>query len=116
MNSNSGTPTHKKLDPTMVSSRGTLASGAAGSVGGASAAAPQRPVPPAQTPPPPPQPPVQQPPTQSYQSNPMGTPPATGNGVPGQRNFTTNGSLPSRALPVMDDPDDEVDVPPFMRR
>jgi cell division protein FtsZ len=27
-----------------------------------------------------------------------------------------NGSLPSRAVPVTEDPDDEVDVPPFMRR
>jgi cell division protein FtsZ len=27
-----------------------------------------------------------------------------------------SGSLPGRAVPVTDDPDDEVDVPPFMRR
>jgi cell division protein FtsZ len=29
---------------------------------------------------------------------------------------TGTGGLPSRPLPVTDDPDDEVDVPPFMRR
>ncbi|HYQ66024.1 MAG TPA: cell division protein FtsZ, partial [Actinophytocola sp.] len=29
---------------------------------------------------------------------------------------TGGGSLPSRAVPVTDEPDDEVDVPPFMRR
>ncbi|HET9140610.1 cell division protein FtsZ, partial [Actinophytocola sp.] len=103
----SGTPTHKKLDPTMVSSRGTVAAGAAGQV--------QRPAtpPPAQPAPPPPvqPPPVQQ---QTFQSaNPLTTPAA--NGVPGQRN-TTPGTLPGRAVPVVDDPDDEVDVPPFMRR
>jgi cell division protein FtsZ len=45
----------------------------------------------------------------------MGNPPPSSNGVPGQRN-STPGSLPSRAMPVVDDPDDEVDVPPFMRR
>ncbi|MBB5805151.1 cell division protein FtsZ [Saccharothrix ecbatanensis] len=28
----------------------------------------------------------------------------------------TGGTLPNRAVPVTDDPDDEVDVPPFMRR
>ncbi|HEV2781981.1 MAG TPA: cell division protein FtsZ [Actinophytocola sp.] len=100
----SGTPTHKKLDPTMVSSRGPVASGSAGQV-----QQPQRPVPPVQTPPP--APPVQ-PPAPPRASTP---PPANNHGVPGQRSGTP-GSLPSRAMPVVDDPDDEVDVPPFMRR
>jgi cell division protein FtsZ len=102
----SGTPTHKKLDPTMVGSRSTVASAAAGQV-----AQQQRPVaPPVQTPPPPVQ---QRPPAPSY-ANPMGNGNPQQPGVPGQRN--TPGSLPSRALPVLDEPDDEVDVPPFMRR
>ncbi|NBH04417.1 cell division protein FtsZ, partial [Amycolatopsis sp. SID8362] len=58
-------------------------------------------------------------------------PPATGGqpsgGLPqpggGSRGYSpigsnpTQGSLPGRAMPVHDDPsDDEVDVPPFMRR
>jgi cell division protein FtsZ len=123
----SGTPTHKKLGPTMVGSRGPVASGAAGQV------QQQRPVPPVQTPPPtpPPAPPVTQPPpapprahTPTHHqpanpvpaTNPMSSqPPNRDHGVPGQRN-STPGSLPSRAVPVFDDPDDEVDVPPFMRR
>ncbi|MEU4803301.1 cell division protein FtsZ [Actinosynnema sp. NPDC023587] len=32
------------------------------------------------------------------------------------RPLAQSGTLPSRAVPVTDDPDDEVDVPPFMRR
>jgi cell division protein FtsZ len=35
---------------------------------------------------------------------------------PRPRNPGTGGSLPGRAVPVTDEPDDEVDVPPFMRR
>ncbi|HEU5471540.1 MAG TPA: cell division protein FtsZ [Actinophytocola sp.] len=102
----SGTPTHKKLDPTLVGSRGPVAAGTAGQVQHRPAA-PAQPVPPAA-------PPAQTPPKQGFQStNPMSaTNPATGNGVPGQR----GGTLPGRTTPVVDDPDDEVDVPPFMRR
>jgi cell division protein FtsZ len=37
-------------------------------------------------------------------------------GMPPVGNHNGSGSLPSRAVPVTDDPDDEVDVPPFMRR
>jgi len=104
----SGTPTHKKLDPTMVSSRSAVASGAAGQVQ-RPAAQPAQPAPPA-----PPVQPQPAPPRQGFQStNPMSAPAAT-NGVPGQRNTAQSG-LPGRAVPV-DDPDDEVDVPPFMRR
>ncbi|MFL6143443.1 MAG: cell division protein FtsZ [Labedaea sp.] len=110
----SGTPTHKKLDPMVVGARGSLAAGAAGQVQRAAGAQPAAPPqPPA---PQPPAPPVSQPvpPQPSYSnSNPMGSP--SGNGVPGQRN-STPGGLPNRAMPVVDDPDDEVDVPPFMRR
>ena len=45
-----------------------------------------------------------------------GLPPASrpGNGYPASPEH--RGSLPSRAVPVPEDPDDEVDVPPFMRR
>jgi cell division protein FtsZ len=111
----SGTPTHKKLDPTMVSSRGTVASGTAGQVSGRPAtpppAAPTQPSAPA--PPPVQHPPVSAPPEPA--SKLWGSSPVSGNGVPGQR-ISTPGSLPSRAMPVVDDPDDEVDVPPFMRR
>jgi cell division protein FtsZ len=42
---------------------------------------------------------------------------AAGRGYSPLGSNSTQGSLPGRALPVHDDPaDDEVDVPPFMRR
>jgi cell division protein FtsZ len=49
------------------------------------------------------------------------TGPSTGHGVSHNVSHNANhagttGGLPSRAVPVTDDPDDEVDVPPFMRR
>ena len=129
-----GTPTHKKLDPTAVASRSTTASAQSGQVGGSgqSSTTPEQQQAPA-TPPvqhqqprqqPQPQPQVQQAAhqpqqrTSSYSSNgygnPTSAPPAqrgTQQSLPG-----TTGSLPSRAVPVTEDPDDEVDVPPFMRR
>ena len=123
----SGTPTHKKLDPTMVSSRTPVASAQSGQV--SSPPAPERPAAPAPAPAPQPaqaQAPVQQrpqaqtapPPRQatSGYSNPMGTsvPPTSSSTQRGTQG--TAGSLPSRAVPVTDEPDDEVDVPPFMRR
>lgn len=126
-----GTPTHKKLDATAIGSRGSTVSGQAGQV-----STPPRPVVPAaagSTPPPapapeppapaaPPQASVQQQPTAppprqaaSGYGNPMGggVPPSGG---PTRRGGQGSGSLPSRAVPVTDEPDDEVDVPPFMRR
>jgi cell division protein FtsZ len=144
----SGTPTHKKLDPTMVSSRSTtVAPAQSGQVHPPSTSqshATRPEPPPAQEPPqvqqhtqpayntPPAAPQHQtQPPanastthqtappprqaTASY-SSPMGNasvPPAP---AVRPRNPSTGGSLPSRAVPVTDEPDDEVDVPPFMRR
>ncbi|WP_434440375.1 cell division protein FtsZ [Lentzea sp. E54] len=139
----SGGPTHKKLEPTALSSPQRTATGP---IASASAAPTHVPQPVAQTPPPvvqappaqpvaqqaqqaqpvqpvqpevrqaPPvsQPPVSQPPT----SVPLQPSPSQGNGyVPGvPRSLSQNGSLPSRPVPVTDDPDDEVDVPPFMRR
>ncbi|HEX3592879.1 MAG TPA: cell division protein FtsZ [Pseudonocardiaceae bacterium] len=147
----SGTPTHKKLDPRgAVASRGAVAAASAGQVatpapqsstpatGSAPATQPER------TPAPEPRPSVTQqpsrtePPTprpapayggyvgqrdrdrESYQapsapvnhsSTRPGMPPS---GLPDHR--TGTGGLPSRAVPVTEDPDDEVDVPPFMRR
>ncbi|MFJ8961054.1 cell division protein FtsZ [Lentzea sp. NPDC102401] len=127
----SGGPTHKKLEPTALSSQPRTATGPIASA----TAVPthvQQPV--AQTPPPVQAPPVQQPvqhvqqaqpevrqapPVQQPQTTvPPQPSPAQGNGyVPSvPRSLSPNGSLPSRPVPVTEDPDDEVDVPPFMRR
>jgi cell division protein FtsZ len=130
-----GTPTHKKLDATAIGSRaGSTASGQAGEV--ARPAVPPATAPVAETPAPkpPPEPEANSatpPPATSQQpsapaprqaaagygngSNPMGgsVPPSGGTA---RRPAAGSGSLPSRAVPVTDDPDDEVDVPPFMRR
>ncbi|WNV91839.1 cell division protein FtsZ [Umezawaea sp. Da 62-37] len=117
----SGGPTHKKLEPQVLSSpqRGTVVTGQSGQV---NPPAPQPPV--DQAPPPvPPRPtavpvqaqsqPVQS--TGSFQT-PQPTMPRTfsQSNLPNQHG--SGSSLPSRPLPVTDDPDDEVDVPPFMRR
>jgi cell division protein FtsZ len=121
----SGTPTHKKLDPTMVQSRSatTTATAQAGQVTRPAEPEPPQP-PPVQTPPP-----VQQPQPQ-YQQAPVQQPAPTyqaprveraNPSLPGQRSFERpepgrTGHLPSRVTPITEDPDDEVDVPPFMRR
>jgi cell division protein FtsZ len=127
-----GGPTHKKLEPTALSSPPRTASGPIASATAAPAPAPapqpqpqpvaqtHTPPPVVQTPPPVPQPtpqpapPVTPPPT----TVPPQPSPVQGNGyVPSvPRSLSQNGSLPSRPVPVTDDPDDEVDVPPFMRR
>ena len=125
-----GTPTHKKLDATAIGSRGgSMASGQAGQV----TTRPAPPPPAAETPAPPPEPeqprPSAPPPATNHEpaapaprqaasgyGNPMGgggVPPAGGSA---RRPAVGSGSLPGRAVPVTDDPDDEVDVPPFMRR
>jgi cell division protein FtsZ len=117
-----GAPTHKKLDPSTFGSRSTTASAAAGHVSTQ---------PPAGATPVPPSGssgyPVAPPRTHSGHSGlPNGTG-SQGGGLPqpggGSRGYSpigsnaTQGSLPGRAMPVHDDPsDDEVDVPPFMRR
>jgi cell division protein FtsZ len=134
-----GTPTHKKLEPQAVGSRpqagSTTASAEAGQVGGAASA------PAAQTS----QPQQQQSQSVNAQSAPSNqeTSPARPATAPApslatQRATTphqpaqperysstppyqqnargTHGSLSGRAVPVTEDPDDEVDVPPFMRR
>ncbi len=117
----SGGPTHKKLEPQVLSSpqRGTVVTGQAGQVSQPAPVAPQPPV--EQAPPIPPRPttvpqqaqPVQN--TGAFQT-PQPTMPRTfsQSNLPNQHG--TGSSLPSRPLPVTDDPDDEVDVPPFMRR
>jgi cell division protein FtsZ len=118
----SGTPTHKKLDPTAVTSRGAVASAQAGQVGGASGTSgPAEQDQAAETPPATPQP--------AYGSTagtgsgsggagstgPSSYPRAPGSpGGPGQH--PSSPSLPGRSVPVDEDPDDDVDIPPFMRR
>ncbi|MFE2751764.1 cell division protein FtsZ [Actinosynnema sp. NPDC059335] len=129
----SGGPTHKKLEPQALSSppRGTpVAPATAGQVNHAQPQPVQQaaqPVPQAQPAQPQPQavPPVEQPPPvvparptvppqpQSGQTSPYSTPQPA---MPRSLSPNTGGSLPNRAVPVTDDPDDEVDVPPFMRR
>jgi cell division protein FtsZ len=126
----SGTPTHKKLDPTMVSSRNPVAPAQSGQVNTQPAPRPEPA--PVQQQPPPPQPPVNTaqapqvstpqtapPPRQATAaySNPMGNASVPPNSTAARpRTQSTAGSLPNRAVPVTDEPDDEVDVPPFMRR
>jgi cell division protein FtsZ len=125
-----GTPTHKKLDATAIGSRGSMASGQAGQVSGRPAAEPPAP-PPAEPPaaePPAPEPPKASTPPPATSRRPAAPPPprqaASGYGSGGvppsggsaRRPASGSGSLPGRAVPVTDDPDDEVDVPPFMRR
>jgi cell division protein FtsZ len=108
----SGTPTHKKLEPTAVASRNPMAPGQAGQVNRPSH----------QQPPPPP---VQQQPPQQHadqagrmQQHPTGQGQG-GNGTapqPGRPTTPMPGlGRTSRAVPVTD-MDDEVDVPPFMKR
>jgi len=125
----SGGPTHKKLEPTALTSppRPSTATAIAES-GQLSTPAPQQ-QPVAQQHHTPPNPYTPTPPPNGYtavppsntgyqQPSPQGSglPPVSrpGNGYPASPE--RHGSLPSRAVPVPEDPDDEVDVPPFMRR
>ncbi|WP_199438977.1 cell division protein FtsZ [Umezawaea beigongshangensis] len=125
----SGGPTHKKLEPQALQSpnRGTTASGQAGQVA---------PPPPQQQPqvveappvPAPVQAPVEQAPPRPATTVPPQPLHQQGNGYPPPPSVTrplhqsglasASGTLPTsgRAVPADDDPDDEVDVPPFMRR
>ncbi len=118
-----GAPTHKKLDPSTFGSRSssTTASASAGQV-----ATPQTPpsgatpVPSSSTPGYPVAPPRTHSSMQSSSGNGGGLPQPGGGSSRGYSPIGSNatqGSLPGRAMPVHDDPsDDEVDVPPFMRR
>ncbi|MFI9817142.1 cell division protein FtsZ [Saccharothrix variisporea] len=125
----SGGPTHKKLEPQALSSppRTTVAPGQSGvvqqqpvaqqQVVQQPVAQPVQPVQPPveQAPVAPPRPTVPPQPTQTNGATPQPTYPTPPQPtVP--RSLSQSGSLPSRAVPVTDDPDDEVDVPPFMRR
>ncbi|MFD5245784.1 cell division protein FtsZ [Amycolatopsis sp. NPDC058340] len=126
-----GTPTHKKLDPPAFGSRtSSTASAQAGQVNGGGATPVQSP-PSGATPVPstgsngyPVAPPRTHTPMPSARNEGNGS---LSGGLPqpggGSRGYspigsnTNHGSLPGRATPVHDDPsDDEVDVPPFMRR
>jgi len=109
----SGTPTHKKLEPPTVGARGGTASAQAGKVGGSPVRQPA-----------PPRPGNGQRPAPSGAANGTAATPPNGmqrSGLPqasssrGIGQPAGRGSLPSRAVPVTD-ADDEVDVPPFMRR
>ncbi|MPY97155.1 MAG: cell division protein FtsZ [Actinophytocola sp.] len=127
-----GAPTHKKLDPPTVGSRESTASAEAGSIGGSGAAAagggPDRSA--GQQPSQPPSNPTPGVPRREQPLPPQGAGGAQSanaggysRGAPPQANRgggmgvpPSRGSLPNRAVPVDDTDDDEVDVPPFMRR
>jgi cell division protein FtsZ len=120
-----GAPTHKKLDPPAFGSRssqGTTASASAGQVSNPSSPpSGATPVPSAGSSGYPVAPPRSHSPLPSASGNqPSGGLPQPGGGSRGYSPIGSNatqGSLPGRAMPVHDDPsDDEVDVPPFMRR
>ncbi len=125
----SGAPTHKKLDPGTFSTRSTgggdssqsgggtttSSSSATGGQRGESGTRPVRgengnPTPPA----------VRRQPSAGQSSQSGSLPPSHGSSRGYSSSSTAHrvhGSLPSRAFPVNDDSDDdEVDVPPFMRR
>jgi cell division protein FtsZ len=117
----SGGPTHKKLEPQVLSSpqRGTVVSAQSGQLSQpAPPVAQQPPVEQAPIPPRPTTVPQQAQPVQNTGAfqTPQPTMPRTfsQSNLPNQHG--SGSSLPSRPLPVTDDPDDEVDVPPFMRR
>ena len=106
-----GAPTHKRFEPTPVSSRGPVASARADRLGQQSTTPPGEPSQPA---------PVPEPsgPKVAARSNAAPRFPAPGPSDwhvhPAAR---SGGGLPSRAVPVQPDAeDDEVDVPPFMKR
>jgi cell division protein FtsZ len=106
----SGTPTHKKLEPTAVASRGSVASGQAGQVG-------RQPVQHQPAAPPPPAYPNPSPnrvPPQGVSHNGSHPqPPGQGGRVGGPGNPGLG--RPGRAVTVTE-VDDDVDVPPFMKR
>ncbi|GAB3152152.1 cell division protein FtsZ [Amycolatopsis sp. NPDC004378] len=120
-----GAPTHKKLDPPAFGSRSSSGSTASASAGQVS----NPPTPPSGATPVPPAGSSGYPvaPPRSHSPLPSATGGQPSGGLPqpggGSRGYSpigsnaTQGSLPGRAMPVHDDPsDDEVDVPPFMRR
>lgn len=118
-----GAPTHKKLDPSTFGSRsssGNTASASAGHVSNQQTPSGATPVPSASGSGYPVAPPRSHTPLPSAGGQSTGGLPQPGGGSRGYSPMGSNatqGSLPGRAMPVHDDPsDDEVDVPPFMRR
>ncbi|MDT7799515.1 MAG: cell division protein FtsZ [Actinomycetota bacterium] len=120
-----GAPTHKKLDPSMFGSGSRQGSGTASASAGQ--VSNQQGPPSGATPVPsasgsgyPVAPPRSHTPLPSASGQNTGGLPQPGGGSRGYSPMGSNatqGSLPGRAMPVHDDPsDDEVDVPPFMRR
>ncbi|MDX3186882.1 cell division protein FtsZ [Streptomyces sp. MN03-5084-2B] len=120
-----GAPTHKKLDPSTFGSGSRASTTASASAGQVS----NPPTPPSGATPVPSAGssgyPVAPPRSHSSLPSAGGNQPTGGLPQPGggSRGYSplgsnaTQGSLPGRAMPVHDDPsDDEVDVPPFMRR
>ncbi|GAA1335795.1 cell division protein FtsZ [Saccharothrix algeriensis] len=127
----SGGPTHKKLEPQALSGATRNGAGAPGQPGVVNAPPPvvveQQQSPPEQLPSRPavpPQPvqggalsqPVYQAPPPVQHTAPPPPPVSPVQPPPTISRPLSQGSLPGRAVPVTDDPDDEVDVPPFMRR
>jgi cell division protein FtsZ len=119
-----GTPTHKKLDPSTFGSRSSTATATSGQVGGGTSPGQNQPGTGEQSPstngypvaPPRTHSPI---PSAGSGTMPGGLPQgsAAGRGYPARGGGSNQGNLPGRAMPVQDDPsDDEVDVPPFMRR
>ncbi|WP_026424549.1 cell division protein FtsZ [Actinokineospora inagensis] len=130
----SGGPTHKKLDPTPFKSGTATASAQAGQVGQARPAVPPTPAPePQQVQQQPPVPlpeqgyqtqqpvqPTHQQPVYQQQSQQQAPTHSTYRPeyAQGGSSQPPSGARPglNRPVPVTEDPDDEVDVPPFMRR
>lgn len=125
----SGGPAHKKLEPTPVAGR-TVARGQSEEVNRGAREDPLVAVPPSAPPPPPvpPAPPTASvpsstsrvtPPAQTGHHGPDGWQPATGAGRPaGRAPLYRGGGLPGRTMSMGHDfeDEDEVDVPPFMKR
>jgi cell division protein FtsZ len=120
-----GAPTHKKLDPSTFGSGSRQGSNTASASAGqvSNHQSPQSgatPVPSASGSGYPVAPPRSHTPLPSASGQNTGGLPQPGGGSRGYSPMGSNatqGSLPGRAMPVHDDPsDDEVDVPPFMRR
>jgi cell division protein FtsZ len=128
----SGTPTHKKLEPTKVGSRGAgdqpaegtqqQRGGATGSPSQTEREAPfsqqrgERPAAQQENRPAQQEDSEQRGYGQDGPAQPNTTVPTRTSGYPAPPNSGISGSLPNRSLPMPDDNDDEVDIPPFMRR
>ncbi|MGX7829429.1 cell division protein FtsZ [Actinokineospora sp. 24-640] len=108
-----GAPTHKKLEPTALTSAKPSQATATATAGQVQEPVEAAPPPPQPIPADPPPPPTY---AGGYQSTAYPSRPAPSQAAQPVARPTSQGSLPHHAFPVGDDPDDEVDVPPFMRR